>query len=174
MGMKKEEFGLLVKGMKAVYADPKFIADKDAFEIWYAMFSDMSYNVANAAVQSYMTSQRFAPTPADIRNKAFDLTEPEEMNAMEAWSLVRKAAGNAYYHGKEEFEKLPPILQKSVGSVENLRHMADLDMDDVGISEQSKFIRSYDATVARKREIAKIPQNVRNLIGETERKMIHD
>ena len=38
--MRKEEFKILVKAMKAVYADPKFIPDQYAYDVWFAMLED--------------------------------------------------------------------------------------------------------------------------------------
>ena len=36
--MELNQFATLVKAMKAVYSDPKFIADKDAIMVWYEFF----------------------------------------------------------------------------------------------------------------------------------------
>ena len=66
--MEREEFKILVKAMKAVYAQPTFIPDKDAFNVWYGLLQDLPYEQANLAIQKYMTSERFPPTIAEIRN----------------------------------------------------------------------------------------------------------
>ena len=39
--MEREEFKILVKAMKAVYAQPTFIPDKDAFDVWYGLLQDV-------------------------------------------------------------------------------------------------------------------------------------
>lgn len=57
--MEREEFKILVKAMKAVYAQPTFIPDKDAFDVWYGLLQDLPYEQANLAIQKYMTSERF-------------------------------------------------------------------------------------------------------------------
>ena len=33
--MEREEFKTIVKGLKAVYAQPAFIPDADAFDVWF-------------------------------------------------------------------------------------------------------------------------------------------
>ena len=38
--MQRDEFKILVKAMKAVYSDPKFIPDADAFSVWFEFFKD--------------------------------------------------------------------------------------------------------------------------------------
>lgn len=51
--MEREEFKILVKAMKAVYAQPTFIPDKDAFDVWYGLLQDLPYEQANLAIQKY-------------------------------------------------------------------------------------------------------------------------
>ena len=49
--MTREEFKTLVKGMKAVYAQPTFIPDQDAFNVWFELLKDIPYQQANVAIQ---------------------------------------------------------------------------------------------------------------------------
>ena len=76
--MEREEFKILVKAMKAVYAQPTFIPDKDAFDVWYGLLQDLPYEQANLAIQKYMTSEKFPPTIADIRTKATEIIAPAD------------------------------------------------------------------------------------------------
>lgn len=39
--MEREQFKVLVKAMKAVYAQPTFIPDQDAFNVWFALLGDL-------------------------------------------------------------------------------------------------------------------------------------
>ena len=116
--MTREEFKTLVKGMKAVYAQPTFIPDQDAFNVWFELLKDIPYQQANVAIQKYMLTEKFPPTIADIREKATQIVESVDnsMSELEAWSLVRKAVRNSGYHSVEEFEKLPEACQRAVGS----------------------------------------------------------
>lgn len=45
-----------------------------------------------------------------------ELNTPKQLNELEAWSLVEKAIRNSIYNSQEEFSKLPPLVQKAVGS----------------------------------------------------------
>lgn len=68
--MTREEFLILAKAMKAVWTDPKFLPDKDAFDVWYQMLSDVPYREASIGLSAYMKTGKFPPTIADIREKA--------------------------------------------------------------------------------------------------------
>ena len=90
--MTREEFKTLVKGMKAVYAQPTFIPDQDAFNVWFELLKDIPYQQANVAIQKYMLTEKFPPTIADIREKATQIVESVDssMSELEAWSLVER------------------------------------------------------------------------------------
>lgn len=165
--MERDEFKILVKAMKAVYAQPTFIPDKDAFDVWYGLLKDLSYEQANVAIQKYMTTEKFPPTIADIRTKATEIIAPEEesMSELQAWALVRKAIGNSNYHAEEEFERLPEACRVAVGNPANLREWAMMDVDQVATVEQSHFIRNYRAAVQRIKDDAKLPETMKILIA---------
>ena len=162
--MTRDEFKILVKGMKAAYTTPSFIPDKDAFEIWYGLLSDIPYEVASAATKSYMMTETKIPAPADIRNKAMMLSKNNELNEIEAWTLVSKALRNGYYGAEEEFAKLPPIVQKAVGSPAQLRMWATTDESSVESVISSNFMRTYKAEVKRAEEYARLPEDVKALM----------
>lgn len=161
--MTREEFSKIAKGMKAVYSYPTFIADKDAFEVWYALLKDLPYDVASMATQKHMMSSNRIPTPADIRAEAVKLTAPDELNETEAWTLVSKAIRNSSYNSIQEFSKLPPLVQKAVGQPSQLAQWAmDEDYNESVVA--SNFMRTYRGEVAREKEHNKLPEKMRGLI----------
>lgn len=171
--MEREEFKTLVKGMKAVYAQPTFIPDQDAFNVWYELLKDLPYTQANIAIQKYMLTEKFPPTIADIRTKANDIVAKveESMSELEAWSLVSKAISNSGYHAEEEFDKLPEVCQRAIGNPSNLKEWAMMESDKVATVEQSHFIRNYRVAVQRMQEDAKIPNHVKAAIADLRKKM---
>lgn len=154
--MDREEFKKIVKGLKSIYAEPKFIADQDAFDMWYALLKDLDYEVASMAAQSYMQTEKFPPTPADIRRYASQITSPitDDISEVEAWGKVSKAICNSLYHSEEEFAKLPKLIQQTLGNHIRLRELAELDAGQLQTVEASNFMRSYRAKLeAHKREM---------------------
>lgn len=152
--MTRDEFKILVKGMKAVYAQQTFLPDKDAFDMWFALLQDLPYKLANVAIQKHMLTEKFPPTPAEIREKAAQMIEvPEtEMSELEAWALVRKAIRNSGYHAQEEFDKLPEACREAVGNAANLEEWAKMDYEKVESVGQSHFIRNFRTAVLRIKE----------------------
>lgn len=159
--MTREEFGALVKIMKSVYTDTKFIPDEYAFNVWYSLLKDIDYNVAGAALQKHMSLSRYPPTIADLRCGMTDLTD--DMTGMEAWAIVYKAICNSTYHAKEEFDKFPKVIQKAVGSPAQLRAWG-LDENFNENVVQSNFIKNYNVALKREKEVQKLPESLRNAI----------
>lgn len=169
--MTREEFGIIVKALKAVYSTPSFIPDQDAFNVWYELLKDIDYQTATKAVQSYMTTESKLPTIADIRNKAMQFNQSEQLNELEAWSLVSKALSNGYYGANEEYKKLPPLVQKAVGDPANIREWSQLDFKALSVI-QSNFERVYRAVAKREDEVSRMPSQIRQLIQENEPKIM--
>ncbi|MBR1631530.1 MAG: hypothetical protein IJ680_06695 [Paludibacteraceae bacterium] len=165
--MDREEFKTLVKAMKSIYAEPKFIADQNAFNLWYSLLRDLPYNVASAAVQRHMMSNKFPPMPSDIREIAQQITAPveDDMGELEAWSLVYKAICSLSWDAPEkEFDKLPDLCKQAIGNAANLREMAQMDTNTVESVEQSHFLRAYRAAKQQRQKESALSLGLRQQI----------
>ena len=135
-------------------------------KIWADFLGGYSYEQANMALRTYITTDTsgFAPSIGQLINKLHEVQSPQELNEMEAWSLVSKALRNGYYGAVEEFNNLPHLVQKAVGSPDNLRNWSQTDTNSIENVVQSNFMRSYRLVVNRENEIKKMPADVRTLI----------
>ena len=178
MGMTKEQFKVLVKAMKAVYTNPGFIPDQDAFDVWYSMLKDLDYAIASRAVQMHMQTVETPPTVAGIRKQTAKLQadESDDLNETAAWSMVWKAICNSGYHAEEEFAKLPPVIQRAVHSPAQLREWALLEnIDGKTITVlQSDFQRTFRAEQQRERERNKLSPDVLKLMRPLNNSRIED
>lgn len=164
--MTKDEFKQIVKGLKSIYADPKFIADQFSFDMWYGLLSDLTYEVASMATQAYMQSETYFPTPASIRKYAVQVTSKDDMSELEAWNMVYKAMSNIRDgNAKAEFDKLPAVIQKALGNPASLKEMSIMDVETVNTVEQSHFIRAYRAALEREKKTMQLHPSLRQ-IGE--------
>lgn len=136
-----------------------------AVNAWTLALEDYEEQEVHMAFKMYMQSNTsgFAPVPGQIIENIHKLTDSQELNEMEAWSLVSKAIRNSGYNSVEEFAKLPPLVQKAVGLPDQLRTWA-LDENFSEDVVSSNFIKCYRAELEKHRQLQKMPQNVRNLI----------
>lgn len=174
MGMTKDQFKILVKAMKAVYTSPGFIPDQHAFDVWYSMLKDLEYAVASRAVQIYIQTQVSPPTIAGIRNQLTKIRriEDDDLNEMMAWELVKRARRRSGYYENEEFEKLPTIVQRAIGSPAKLHELAISENLNESV-ESSNFMRAFRIEKQREEERTKLSPDVLEFIQNLEIKKIH-
>lgn len=143
-------------------------------QLWAEEFAQDDHRLVSAAVRVLIRSNReFAPNIGQIREKMYQLSNPDALTETEAWALVSKACRNSQYNAREEFEKLPPEVQAAVGSYEMLKTWGLMNEDEVESVVASNFMRSYRTHVKRKQEMALVPPEVRELLtGMTQKMMI--
>ena len=152
---------------------PNYQVENKEFTInaWYSIIGDCDYKPMEKALRAYITTDTsgFAPSIGQLINKLHEVQVPQELNEMEAWLLVSKALRNGTYGAVKEFNKLPPLVQKAVGSPDNLRNWAQTDSESIENVVQSNFMRTYRTVVNRAKEYQKMPKDIQALIESTNR-----
>lgn len=169
--MTKNEVVKLLMTIQTFY--PNYQVENKEFTInaWYSIIGDCDYKPMEKALRAYITTDTsgFAPSIGQLINKLHEVQSPQELNEMEAWLLVSKALRNGTYGAVKEFNKLPPLVQKAVGSPDNLRNWAQTDSESIENVVQSNFMRTYRTVVNRAKEYQKMPKDIQALIESTNR-----
>lgn len=141
----------------------------ETVDVWYMMLSDYTYEQISVALKAYILSDTsgFAPSIGQLVGKIQSITQPQELSEMEAWSLVSKAIRNSGYNSVEEFSKLPQLVQKAVGTPDNLKNWAMSDYSSIETVIQSNFIRTYRFVTNRQSEINRMSDDIKALIEKT-------
>lgn len=166
--MTREETVKIIRIMVDSYPNYKPNDISETVDVWQMMLSDYDYNLVAMALKSYILSDTsgFAPSIGQLVAKIQTITKPQELSEMEAWSLVSKAIRNSGYNSVEEFAKLPPIVQNTVGLPDQLRTWAlDENYNEQVVS--SNFMRCYRAELARHDELSKMPEEIKALIDNS-------
>lgn len=175
--MNRDETKQILMRIQSTFPNWKPQSDlRFVVEAWHEYLSDYNYDQVRAALKAFVLSDvgGFGPNPGQLIGMIDRLGNSEELNEMEAWSLVSKALRNGYYGAEQEFEKLPPIVQKTVGSPSQLRNWSQTDSDSVENVIQSNFMRTYRQELAKNREIRKIPQDTRLALEQSKNMLIED
>ena len=134
----------------------KAVADS-VVELWQACFAEDSYSSVGSALKAFISSDTkgFPPIPGQIKELMVKIScDAATMSDMEAWAAVRKAIRNSNYHAREEFDRLPELIQSVVVTPENLIEWAKLNSQEVSTVIQSNFTKSYRAAVERRKGLA--------------------
>ena len=168
--MTYEETLAIMSVLKAAYPnyyrDMKKVDAESVVSLWAEMFKEDPAELVAVAVKAHIAndSKGFPPHIGAIRNAIAKIKQPDEMTEIEAWGYVLKALRNSNYNAVEEFEKLPPVVKRLVGTPNQLREWAMMDSDTVNSVVASNFQRSYKARAASEREILTLPAGVRATI----------
>jgi len=171
--MTRQEALTVMAMLKTAY--PNFYKDLSkedinaAVNLWATMFSEEPIQVVTEAIKVLMCTLKYPPTIADVKEKIAMITQPPAMTEMEAWEQVRRAI--SFYDAQENYNSLPPMLRRLVGSPNQLREWAMMDTETVQSVIQSNFMRSYKAKVAQEREYAMLPDSTKQLIAGLAQKL---
>lgn len=170
--MTKLEAAQIIALMQANYPDEFRSMSDDAMKarvnLWAAMFQDDDFQSVKMAVVGHMASDtsRFMPPVGVIKNMLVKMSSPEQMTEQEAWTCVMQALRNSSYNSAEEFAKLPPVVQRLVGSASQLREWAMMDTETINSVVASNFQRSYKVRAKSERETAALPATVRSYMQQ--------
>lgn len=170
--MTKEETAAIMGVLKAAYPDYYRGMKRDEavniVNLWHIMFKDDDFHIVQAAVQHYIATdahQFRPPHIGAIKESLYKMQSADQMSEMEAWGHVSKAIRNSLYNAQEEFDKLPPVVRRVVGSPGQLRTWAMIDTDSIETVVQSNFMRSFKARAQDAKDYAKLPASVREIVG---------
>lgn len=165
--MTREEFKILVKGMKAVYAQPTFIPDQDAFNMWYALMGDLHYDVCATAIKKYMLTNKFPPTVAEIRELATNIVSGDPLTWGESWeralAAVRKYGS---YNKMEALDSLDSLTRKCVESIGYM----ELCMSENIMVERAHFQKVFEVFAKREQTDKQIPLQLKQAINQLQLK----
>lgn len=157
-----EDFRTIVRGLQAAFPRDNFIPNEYTFNLWYTALQDIPYPSLNKASTSYIMSNRFPPTIADIRQLAYDLSaQPDELPSA-AWNQLLRALREAYAPDSEEvWNQLPDITKKIVGGYATFRAWGNTELSALESVQRPMFVKRFEEYSQRGRQAAAIPQALR-------------
>lgn len=174
--MNREETIELMQEIEARYPNFAPSNPQKTVDVWLEEFEDFPYEVVLAGVKTFASTdvKGYPPSIGQVKDKIFSLATINMPNVNEAWDLVQRAIADSTYHAEERFEKLPPLIQKVVGSPTTLRNWGQTDNSTIGTVIYSQFIKTYNSIYEREKEKAKIPRKVIALIENSSALMIEN
>jgi uncharacterized protein (UPF0297 family) len=170
--MKPEEVLKILSVLEVNYpasfkrAEENEEAKKAIAASWYRVLKDKDYAMANKAVDYILCTNKtnFSPSVGFVRDLIIKMESGPEMTEMEAWEYVYKAIKNSAWHAQEEYQKLPPMIRKCVGSPEMLQSWSGMPIDSVQSVIQSHFVRTFRKRQELDYEYRALPDSIKDTI----------
>ena len=164
--MTREETKTILSTMAAVYSEKLMPSMNDlTVNVWFQLLQDLSYQQVQAATAAWLTSNKYPPTIADLRETV--LAKPVEASmdtAEEAWGKVQVAV-RRYGWTEEERAKsaLGDLIWKTVGSF-GWRYWCQMPVEDES-TYFAQFRNAYNVNRKREVEAAQIPAGIREKLS---------
>ena len=171
--LKREETVKIIRIICDCYPNYKPNNLTETVDVWNIMLSDYTYEQVSVALKAYILADTngFAPSIGQLVDRVNTFSHPQELNELEAWSLVYKAIRNSSYNSEYEFSLLPDMVRKAVVTPNQLRTWAmDENFNEQVVS--SHFIRCYRSEVAKDKDFRKMPANIQSLINNNSKAQI--
>lgn len=164
-GEMTKVLSILKKAYPFFYKDITPLEGEEISDLWYEMFKEDDVVLVIKAVKLFIKSDRkgFPPVIGVIKAKMEEIIEssrPKPISEFEAWQMVKSAAKNSLYNSKEEFGKLPPIIQRVIGDHYTLKNWAETDRAQLETMVQSFFIKSYKSACEQENNYEKLAKYI--------------
>ena len=159
--MTKGEIGKLVTLATANFPNLQEKDMRPTMALWEKMLSDLPYELAEIALIKVLSTGRFFPTVAELREAAAQISQPRIMEASEAWGQVmeglRKFGLYQACEAMEWFSSDVEIMVRRFGWYE-LCHADNVDVI------RGQFMRAWDAHAKGQKDLAALPEPIRQMI----------
>lgn len=151
---------------------PTFLNGRNSettFGIWMYLFDTETYEEMMSALNAYVCRDtKGFPPPIGALKELVWQQRNERISEQTAWEMVRKQLNGSSAYPRENFEKLPTIVQQCVGSPSTLMKWGQMDENDLETVVASNFKRTFRETVAKKREYDVLPVSLKPKFAEME------
>lgn len=159
--MNKQEIVQLISIATANFPNMQGKDMRATLTLWEKALNDIPYDVAEKALLKVLSTSKFFPTIADIRESATELTQPRIMDAMEAWGLITKAIKEHGYYDKENgMKSLPPDVAEMVRRFGWNELCTNTNPDTM----RAQFRMAWESQSKRINEYQKLPSEIRQMI----------
>lgn len=134
--------------------------------LWKGMLDDLPYPLAKNALFKVLSTAKYWPNVAEIREAALSLTGNTPPLPAEAWAIAREASMARSF----DTTTLHPAVQKAIRGMGGLEAMG-LDESPLGM-RQARFLKLYEPVAVYEQGQGVLPQSVRAFISGAEVKRL--
>lgn len=175
--MTREETTSVLKILKVSYPAfySKFSRDDmvAVLDLWSEMFADDDIRVVKVALFKLIeTHKGYPPDIAVLKEKIRGLVVAStgEPTDEELWQMLRRSVSNGYYGAREEFDRLPRVVQRYLGSPSALRDLAVIDEKTLNTVTKGQFLKQIVSLRERQEFADSLPEGVKEAVARLCRK----
>lgn len=160
--MTEQEFAKFAMGLKTYYPRENLLPNRPAVELWYRQLQDLPYDVAEAALNKWVSTNKWSPSIAEIRQMCCEVRQGEISAWSEAWETVLHAIRIYGSYRPQDamftFDDLTARTVKQIGGFVSICRSENIDID------RANFRMVYEELAKRKQKDALMPARLRSAI----------
>lgn len=165
--MDKKEFKAFADAMKTYYPREQLLPNMQALELWYQALKDIPMQVAEAALRAWVSTNKWSPTIAEIREMCVDVKRGDAPEWSEGWMMTQRAIQRfGRYRPGEAMASLDPITRETV---KRLGFHNLCDTEDIGYYAK-RFQQTFEVMAKREQMKLQLPfelqDTIRSIQGE--------
>lgn len=157
--MNEKEFAMIALAVRTVYSNFKVMPDKASANIWFEMLKDIPYKQINLALKEYISTNKYPPTIADLRELASNYNNMPVPDFGEAWEEVINAIRkHGYMEVENAYASMSPLTVKCVKRI----GWQNICMSENVTADRANFRMIYETEQKRERERNQLSLEIRN------------
>lgn len=152
--MTKQEFSKWVMALKTFYPREQLLPNPQAIELWYQELHDIPMNVAEAALRKWVSTEKWSPTIAEIREMCVDVKRGDAPDWSDGWAQVQHAIRRyGSYRPAEAMASLDPITRATVKRL----GFVNLCVSENPMSDRKQFRDTFEIMAKREQMRLQLP-----------------
>lgn len=159
--MDKKEFSTFAMALRTYYPKEQILPNQQAMELWYRELQDIPYAVAEAGLRKWVSTNKWSPTIADIREMTSEVQHGNIADWGEGWEQVIMAIRKyGSYRIPEAMESFDPITRQCVERL----GFRNICMSENIAADRANFRMMYEQIAERKKKESQMPLPLQQLI----------
>lgn len=155
--MNEQEFLVISSTIKAAYPSATIMPDRASMNVWYEILKDLEYEACKRTVIELISTNRFPPSIADIREKYSTKTSNKIKTPGEAYESVMDAIKK---FGRNEPQKAYETLDEpTVKAVKQLGYVYLCNSENM-MADRANFFKLYEVIAKEKQTESQLPEMV--------------
>lgn len=159
--MDKKEFGLFASALKTYYPKENLLPNQQAMELWYRQLQDIPYQVAELALNKWVSTNKWSPSIAEIREQAATIRCGDKPLWSDGWDATLRAIKRFGSYGQAEaMASLDDITRQTVKRLGYL----ELCRSENIMADRANFRMIFEQIAERENVARQMPVSLTNLI----------
>jgi len=156
--MTRQEFSKVAAAIKCAFPGANIMPDSNSMDIWFMLLEDLDYQVCQRAVIEQISSNKYPPTIAEIREKCANLTFLPIKDYGEAWESVMKAIGRyGMYNPEEAYESMDELTRKCAKRI----GFVNICTSENITADRANFRMIYETEAGKRKHENQLPQRLK-------------